>query len=130
MKKNILFVEPSTYNKWEKCMSLFKHAEHVDDTAGTYRSKYGSYAGRVLDIDLFTPEQQEIFDKLIQDLMDGSTIYVIPGYDTIYRDLAVTLYAGGFAEQGQIMWFKQSVTKKRIMKYFEDKNIKIDEVYE
>lgn len=129
MKKNILFAEPSTRIKWVKCTSPFKNAEHVEDEAGKYWTKY-NYVGSVLDVDVFTPEQQEIFDNLIQDLMDGSTIYVIPGYDTIYRDLAVTLYAGGFAEQGQIMWFKQSVTKKKIMKYFEDKNIKIDEVYE
>ena len=127
MKKNILFVEPSTYNKWVKCTSPFKHTERLDDAE--YFKSCEFYVGSVLNMDLFTPEQQEIFDKLIRDLIDGSTIYVIPGYDTIYRDLAVTLYAGGFAEQGQIMWFKQSVTKKRIMKYFEDKNIKIDEVY-
>ena len=129
MKKNILFAEPSTRIRFEKCTSPFKDAEVIDCDI-YYTGNYEVFIGSVLDVSEFTTEQIEIFDKLIRDLMDGSTIYVIPGYDTIYRDLAVTLYAGGFAEQGQIMWFKQSVTKKKIMKYFEDKNIKIDEVYE
>ena len=127
MKKNILFVEPSTRKRMVECNSPFKHAEKISDP---YYSNHGSFVGRVLDMNEFTTEQQEIFDRLIQDLADGSKIYVIPGWDTVYRDLAVTLFTAGFAEQGQIVWFKQSTTKKRIQAYFEKNNIKFDEVWD
>ena len=129
MKKNILFVEPSTRIRFEKCTSPFKNAEPLWN-AGWYRTRWGNVAGAVLNIDLFTPEQQEIFDKLIRDLMDGSTIYVIKSWNALYSDLVITLLDSGYAKDEQIIMFNHSVPKKKIMKYFEDNNIKIDEVYE
>lgn len=132
MKKNILFAGPSTRIKLEKCTSPFKNAEQLWE-AGWYRTRWGNIAGCVLDIDVFTPEQQEIFDNLIRDLMDGSTIYVMPGWPgggTFYSDLAITLLDCGYATDEQLVMFSQSTTKKKMMKYFEDNNIEFDEVYE
>ena len=128
MKKNILFVEPSTRIRFEKCTSPFKNAEGIDCDV-YFTANYEGFIACILDVDAFTTDQQEIFENLIRDLMDGSRIYVMPGYDGIYRDLAVTLLEYGYAKDEQIIVFDKSMAKKKIMKYFEDNNIKFDEVY-